>query len=375
MRGFLTAHLRGYKGLEIHLGCHTHAIPTLLQLLLLSLFPNAFLHFVFALSYIGAMIYFTPFTITSFNFGHFNLFKIWWWLAQCWKFVQNLSKIEATLIWMQKTGWTHFMNACTNGHTYAVSSFIESTLIWILKTVLDGLLLWTLAPMDSKMSSNRFQIGCSIVTHFVWQSFPIFFMKHFHFPRSFLALFCSPPHSILRADVFEGGDEFVATNMPLLRELKIQIILQPLHLSWFSIFRFPFWVVSVKPKWFSFSCCYCNCVFYRINGFFSASCNNTASAADWWETEKWWFQWKSASQLCEIAEAWRTKVGLMQSDLRRRLQRNCCWPLNFSLLENQSKIHHCLGWDPTRFGIRIFLKQARESVCKKRKQFLMMDRR
>ena len=57
----------------------------------------------------------------------------------------------------------------------------------------------------------------------------------------------------------------------------------------------------------------------------------------------------------------------------------------FLVLENQSKIHHCFG--NTRFGIRIshhlssYVTREEEEdralkscVCKKRKQFLMMDR-
>ena len=48
MREFLTAHLRGYKGLEIHLGCHNSRDPNIIA----ALFSNAFLHFVFALSFL-----------------------------------------------------------------------------------------------------------------------------------------------------------------------------------------------------------------------------------------------------------------------------------------------------------------------------------
>ena len=70
---------------------------------------------------------------------------------------------------------------------------------------------------------------------------------------------------------------------------------------------------KTKVVFFLLQLLYCNCVFYRINGFFFQ--HHAIIQRDWWETEKWWFQWKSAPSQQEHESRFNAK-----SDLRIRLE-------------------------------------------------------
>ena len=176
MREFLTAHLRGYKGLEIHLGCHTHAIPTLLQLLLSSVYSQMHFFILYLLSLILEL----------------------WFISHL---LRSLHSILVTSIFLKLD---------------------------------DG--FWQSSPIFTFLSATTLNLGADV---------------------------SKEQEMNLSPQIFSSS--FVNWKFRLFYNLLV------LH---FSIS-----LLSSKCKTkvvFFLLLLYCNCVFYRINGFFSASCNNTA---------------------------------------------------------------------------------------------------